>query len=119
MEKKLTGADIKFTAEELVPYIERVGKDLEKKVSAAKAELGDRYDHKNRIEEMYRKFGDPARVPEKFAEEFILIVKKKSTLPAAVRNPVTDVCNAALNQLFFDKLKEMAEEKKKEEKAEG
>ena len=119
MEKKLTGADIKFTAGELVPYIERVGEDLNKKVSAAKYELGDRYNYKNHIEEMYRRFGDPARVPEKFAEECMLIVKKKSTLPAAVRYPVTDVCNAALNQLFFDKLKKKAEEKKKEEKSEG
>ena len=119
MEKKLTGADIKFTLEELIPYIKRVGKDLADKVRTAKNELGDRYNYKNHIEEMYRKFGDPARVPAKFAEECMLIVKKKSTLPAAVRNPVTDVCNAALNQLFFDKLKKMGEEKKKEEKSEG
>ena len=57
---------------------------------------------------------------EKFADEWFLILQKKSSLPASVRYPVRDICQAAMNQCYHDKLvalyKKQQEEKEKADK---
>jgi hypothetical protein len=110
---------ITITKEEVIPYIIKQGEGLSKQVREAKEKYGPRYNHRNNIEMMYEKFGNPNTrfVAEKFADEFLLIQQKKSSLPASVRYVVRDICSAAVNQCFYDKMKRLAEESKREQLA--
>ena len=110
MENELT-----IKKEDLVPYIQKQGEEIKKMLNKARLELGSRYNPKNRFQELYRRFQDPQFNPEPFAEEFLLIIQKKSKLPAAVRYVVRDICEAAYRQCLSDKLEEYNRRKKREE----
>ena len=110
---------LNISKDDLIPYIKKQGEELAKEIRKAKDEYGSRYNTKNKLESMYDKFGDPRWQPdaEKFATEYFLILQKKSSLPASVRYPVRDNCEAAMNQCYHDKLvalyKKQQEEKEK------
>lgn len=111
MENELT-----IKKEDLVPYIQKQGEEINKMLQKARDEYGHRYNTKNRFEELYRRFQDPRWNPEPFADEFLLIIQKKSQLPAAVRYVVRDICEAAYRQCLSDKLEEYNRRKKREQK---
>ena len=110
--------ELKITRDELIPYIKWQGIELAEEINNAQKKYGSRYNTKNKFEIMRYKFGDPRRSAEKFADEWFLILQKKSSLPASVRYPVRDICQAAMNQCYHDKLvaiyKKQQEEKEKE-----
>jgi hypothetical protein len=113
---------VSVSTEELIPYIMKQGEAVAKQVRAARNKYGNRYNKKNRVEEMYSRFGDPESRPgaEKFAKEYMLILQKKSSLPATVRYPVRDICTAAMNECYHDKVmalykKQQEEQKEKED----
>ena len=112
---------VSVSTEELIPYIMKQGEEVAKQVRAARNKYGDRYNRKNKVEEMYSRFGNPKYRPdaEKFAKEYMLILQKKSLLPATVRYPVRDICAAAMNEWYHDKVvalykKQQEEQKRKE-----
>lgn len=96
---------VMVTRKDLVPYIEKEGARLADMLSKARIELGHRYNTKNSIEQMYAKFGNPRYEAEKFFDEYILIIDKKSQLPASVRYTVKEVCVAAHRQCALDMFK--------------
>ena len=102
MAEDKTKKTIEISLEDLVPYIMRQGRALSEEVEKAKKALGVRYNEKNNVENMYRRFGDPCLVPEAFAREYLLILARQSTLPASVRYIVRDVCAAAYRQCYLD-----------------
>ena len=104
----------------MVPYIMKQGEELHKHVQEARNKYGDRYNRKNHFEVMYERFGNPRYRPdaEKFAKEYLLILQKKSSLSASVRYPVRDICEAAMNQCYHDKLVALYK-KQQEEKENG
>lgn len=112
---------VSVSMKELIPYIMKQGEAVAKQVREAQAKYGDRYNNRNKVEEMYSRFGNPKYRPnaEKFAKEYMLILQKQSSLPASVRYPVRDICQAAMNQCYHDKLvalyKKQQEEKKSKE----
>lgn len=103
----ITDGKITITENDLVPYIVKQGKDLYKRIEEARKKYGSRYNYKKKIEVMYEHFGNPKHSldSEKFAKEFMLILQKKSSLPAAIRYPVRDICEAALRDCYYDKLR--------------
>jgi len=108
-----------FTKEELRPFIRKVGKEIDKMLADARREYGNRYNHKNQYEELYRRFGDPQKDPDKFYDEYKLILAKQSTLPAAVRNTVDNIGNRAGYAYMVDFYQKQSKENlKKEEKEE-
>ena len=106
---------VSVSTEELILYIMKQGEALAKQVREARTKYGYRYNNKNRVEEMYSRFGDPESRPgaEKFAKEYMLILQKKSSLPATVRYPVRDICAAAMNECYYDKMVALAKAQKK------
>lgn len=103
--------------EDLVPYIQKQGEEIKKMLDKARLEYGHRYNSKNRFEELYRRFQDPIWNPEVFADEFLLIIQRKSQLPASVRYVVRDICDAAYRQCLSDRLQEYNRRKEREKKA--
>ena len=95
------------------------GEAVAKQVREARAKYGDRYNNKNKVEEMYSRFGNPKYRPdaEKFAKEYMLILQKKSSLPATVRYPVRDICAAAMNECYHDKVVALYKKQQEEQKA--
>ena len=108
--------ELKITKDDLVPYIQKQGEEINKMLNKARLEYGHRYNSKNRFEELYRRFQDPRWNPEVFADEFLLIIQKKSQLPASVRYVVRDICDAAYRQCLGDKLAEYNRKKELEAK---
>ena len=109
-----------FTKEELRPFIRKVGKEIDKMLADARREYGHRYNKKNQYEELYRRFGDPQKDPDKFYDEYKLILAKQSTLPAAVRNTVDSICNRAGYAYMVDFYQKQSKQNlKKEEKEES
>ena len=96
--------------EDLVPYIKTQGILLAEKMVDARKKFGDRYNKKNKAEEMIRHFGDPRMCPERFADEYFLLMAKTSQLPASIRDIVRDVCEAAYVNCFYDKLRKVREQ---------
>lgn len=96
--------------EELVPYIKNQGIKLAENMMDARKKFGNSYNKKNKAEEMIRRFGDPRMCPEKFAEEYFLLMAKTSELPASIRDIVKDVCEAAYVNCFYDKLRKVREQ---------
>lgn len=96
--------------EELVPYIKNQGIKLAEKMVDARKKFGDRYNKKNKVEEMIRRFGDPRMCPERFADEYFLLRAKTSQLPASFRDIVREVCDAAYVNCFYDKLRKVREQ---------
>lgn len=95
--------------EELVLYIKNQGIQLAEKLTDARKKFGDRYNSKNKAEEMIRRFGDPKTCPERFADEYFLLMAKTSQLPASIRDIVREVCEAAYVNCFYDKLRKVRE----------
>lgn len=102
----ITDGKITITKDDLVPYIQEQGKMLNKSLWKAIEKYGCRYNDKNKFEVMKHKMGDPENAldAKRYAEEFILILQKKSTLPAAIRYPVRDICNSALKSCYQKKI---------------
>ena len=110
---------LNISKDDLIPYIKKQGEELVKEIRKDKEKYGSRYNTKNKFEIMYDKFGDPRWQPdaEKFATEYFLILQKKSSLPASVRYPVRDICEAAMNQCYHDKLVALYKKQQEEQKA--
>lgn len=108
-----------FTKEDLRPFIRNVGKEIDKMLKEARMKYGNRYNKKNQYEELYRRFGDPQKDPDKFYDEYALIVKKQSTLPSAVRTVVDSICSRAGYAYWTDFYRKQAKEnlEKKEEES--
>ena len=106
---------VKVSTEDLIPYIKMYGADLKKQMAKAKEKYGVRYNEKNKAAELIRRFGDPEQVPEEYAKEYLLILQKKSTLPASVRYCVRDVCAIAMNHYLFDLQQKQKEGQKENE----
>lgn len=96
--------------EELIPYIKNQGIQLAEKLVDARKKFGDRYNKKNKAEEMIRRFGDPRICPERFADEYFMLRAKTSQLPASIRDIVREVCDAAYVDCFYDKLRKVREQ---------
>lgn len=96
-----------ITVEELVPYIEKQGRKLIQYCNDQRKKYGDRYNRKNKIEDMYNRFGNPAYKPQIFADEYFLILQKKSNLPAAFRDVIKSIGDAAFMDCYFDRRKAM------------
>ena len=119
-EQKQEAPTLSVSVEDLIPYIKKQGEALAKQVREARDKYGSRYNEKNKVEDMYHRFGRPQWEPEKFAKEYFLILQKKSDLPATVRYPVRDICAAAMNECYYDKMVALAKaqkEAKEKEKA--
>lgn len=92
-----------ITKEDLVPYVISQGEALKKKVAEYRLKYGNRYNMKNSIEELYRRFGRPEEKPIEFVDEYVLILQKKSQLPAVIRPVIADIGNAAYANCYFDR----------------
>ena len=101
------GREISIGIADLVPYIMRVGEKVDEMRRLSRVKYGARYNEKNAVEEMYRRFGKPTdrRSAEMFAKEYLLIMNKLSSLPSSVRGLVRDIGQAAVNNLVIDRLK--------------
>ena len=118
MAKEQSNApQVTVTDRDLIPYIKKQGELLSEQVSKAKEKYGSRYNTKNKVEEMYHRFGNPKWEPERFAKEYFLIMQKKSNLPATVRYPVQDICAAAMNECYHDKMMTLIKQQEAERKA--
>ena len=91
-----------ITKEDLVPYVIAQGEALKKKVAEYRLKYGNRYNMKNSIEELYRRFGRPEEKPMEFIDEYVLILQKKSQQPAVIRPVIADIGNAAYAACYFD-----------------
>jgi hypothetical protein len=103
MSEQQDGLHVSISREELIPYIKEQGKFLDKTLTDAQVKYGSRYNDRNHYEIMYQKFGRPTWKPEKFIDEYIKITNRESLLPAAIRYPVRDIVQAAINHCMFDK----------------
>ena len=90
---------VKVTYDDLKPFIVEVGKEIHNMLVEAKKKYGNRYNNKNRYEVMYKRFGDPLQDPERFYDEYGLILQKKSELPAIVRYTVESIMQTAFSWL--------------------
>lgn len=90
---------IKVTYDDLRPFIVEVGKEIHNMLVEAQKKYGNRYNNKNRYEVMYKRFGDPIQDPERFYDEYGLILQKKSELPAIVRYTVESIMQTAFSWL--------------------
>lgn len=90
---------VKVTYDDLKPFIVEVGKEIHNMLFEAQKKYGNRYNNKNRYEVMYKRFGDPQRDPERFYDEYGLILQKKSELPASVRYTVESIMQTAFSWL--------------------
>jgi hypothetical protein len=114
MTEQKEAPTLSVSVEDLKPYIQKQGKRLNDEIAKAKNKYGPRYNEKNKFEEMFRRFGDPSTPwgAEQFAKEYMLILQKKSDLPASVRYPVRDICEAAMNECYYDKMVALAKAQK-------
>lgn len=64
---------------------------------------GAQYNHRNNFEQLDRRFGED---PRKLIAEYNLILDKKSSQPASVREPVKVIVQTAINRLIYNKEKE-------------
>lgn len=90
---------VKVTYDDLRPFIVEVGKQIHNMLVEAQKKYGNRYNNKNRYEVMYKRFGDPIQDPERFYDEYGLILQKKSELPAIVRYTVESIMQTAFSWL--------------------
>lgn len=98
----------------MLPYIKQQWQELQKFLREKRNQLGNKYNWNNNYEKIVSRFGDAGKEPEKFYNEFLLIIEKKSNLPVSVREPITAIVGRAQHFLFAKKL----EEKREQEKAE-
>jgi len=109
--------NVKVTYDDLKPFIVEVGKKIHAMLVEARIKHGERYNNKNRYEEMYKRFGNPQRDPERFYDEYVLIMRKKSELPASVRYTVESIMQTAFGWLSASLT--MKEQEVHEEKEDG
>ena len=115
MAKKTTQPEPsrQITKEDLVPYVIQQGENLKKKVQEYRLKYGARYNMKNAIEELFRRFGRPEEKPMEFIEEYTLILLKKSKQPAVIRPVIADIGNAAYTNCYLDRMNAIKEWKAK------
>lgn len=82
---------MQMTKDELCPFIEAQGKELQRMILNARMKFGKRYNYRNQYQLMIDKFGNPEKNPEKYYDEYRLILQKKSKLPASVRYTVDEI----------------------------
>ena len=63
-------AKVKVTYDDLKPFIVEVGKKIHHMLVEAQKKYGNRCNDKNRYEELYKRFGDPRKDPERFYDEY-------------------------------------------------
>lgn len=90
---------VKVTYDDLKPFIVEVGKKIHDMLFEAQIKHGNRYNNKNRYEEMCKRFGDPRKDPKRFYDEYVLILRKKSDLPASVRYTIEAIMQTAFSWL--------------------
>ena len=102
-----TGENIpNVTFNELVVEVEKSLEDMHKELRRQRNKYGARYNHKNKYEQLNRRFGED---PLKLIDEYNLILDKKSNQPAAVREPIEAIVATAINRLIAVKVKEAEE----------
>lgn len=91
-----------FAKDEMLPFFVEAGKEIKRVLNAARLKYKERYNRRNEYELMLQKFGDPEKNPENYYDEYLLIMAKKSQLPASVRNTVDEVCKTATKRYIID-----------------
>ena len=100
---------MQMTKDELCPFIEAQGKELKRMIHNARMKFGNRYNDRNQYQLMIDKFGNPEKNPEKYYDEYRLILQKKSKLPASVRYTVDEFMTAVC-QNYIQTYNEQAKE---------
>ena len=109
-----TGENIpNVTFLELVVEVKNSLEDMHNELRRQRNKYGARYNHKNKYEQLNRRFGEE---PLKLIDEYNLILDKKSKQPAAVREPIEAIVATAINRLIAAKMQE-AEEADKSKKS--
>lgn len=90
---------VKVTYDDVKLFIVEVGKKIHNMLVEEKIKHGNRYNNKNRYEELYKRFGDPRNDPKRFYDEYGLILQKKSDLPASVRYTIESIMQTAFSWL--------------------
>jgi hypothetical protein len=90
----------------MLPYIKQQWEELQQFLSDKRKQLGKLYNWNNNYEKIRSRFGDAGKQPEKFYDEFLLIIEKKSKFPVSVREPITAIVGRAQHFLFAKKLEE-------------
>ena len=109
-----TGENIpNVTFLELVVEVKNSLEDMHNELCRQRNKYGARYNHKNKYEQLNRRFGEE---PLKLIDEYNLILDKKSKQPAAVREPIEAIVATAINRLIAAKMQE-AEEADKSKKS--
>lgn len=93
-----TRISLTFNKEMLRPFIEKEGKRIADTLSEARIKYGARYNKRNAYEQLYNKFGNPRYEPDKFYDEYVLILAKQSQLPASIRYTVRDIVLCAAKE---------------------
>ena len=110
--------NVRLEKDMMRPFIEKEGKQVADMLAEARLKYGARYNKRNGYEMMYIKFGDPRYTPDKFYDEYVLIIAKKSQLPSSVRQTVEQIMSRAANACFSEQLRKAAKEQQAaEEKA--
>ena len=94
------------TFNELVVEVKKSLEDMHNELRRQRNKYGERYNHKNKYEQLNRRFGED---PLKLIDEYNLILDKKSNQPAAVREPIEAIVATAINRLIAAKVKEAEE----------
>ena len=101
------------TFDELVVEVKKSLEDMHNELRRQRNKYGARYNHKNKYEQLNRRFGEDSL---KLIDEYNLILDKKSKQPAAVREPIEAIDATAINRLIAAKMQE-AEEADKSKKS--
>lgn len=91
-----------ITRDDLVPYIKKAYQEMLDWLRVQHNKLGGRYDWTNDYETIGRKFCRGSEYPDKWAEEFLLIVNKSSKLPSSQRTVIQKVGIRALDLYLMD-----------------
>ena len=91
--------------DELIPYIKQAYQELLDWLRVQRKRLGGRYNWSNDYETIHRKFCSGQVYPDKWADEFLLIVDKSSKRPSSQRAIIKKVGLRALD-LYIASFKE-------------
>ena len=105
--------DIRVTRDEMIPYIKKVWAGIQDEISAARKKLQGRFNERNVYTLASQKFCNPSYFPEKWADEYLLIIAKKSQQPSSIRKIITLVGNRASMMCAIDKQNKLEKEQRK------
>ena len=106
-----------ITKKQLLPYVKKAWKELQKVLAEEKKRLGERYNNRNIYEQFPSLCNDPAKEPEKFFDEYMLCLNKVNPRPARVRNVIVHVGNRAVNIYLWNKEMQRVKRLQKKEQA--